>query len=631
MKLITLFSLLVFFLSLKLLYAQEIQNAPITHDKYLGSNTADKFEVMSTKSVEKSQRQIQLEAEIKRLKNLDDPANIGQIEELNRQLGEESGNFSVGFTPYPGASVEFVNQENPPFITDYITNIRIAHESWRITSFATTTEQRGANAGRIWVVYSFATSGFIPDSLRWIYSTNNGLTWVTYARGWLGGVNSVNWGDLDIEIIESTSGNKYLWMTFGVRESLGNGKWFTAGGVLNITSPGSGFFALTWPGNDPAKRYYNIRLTSDNNIYASTAYVFIICSFDSVSVSNVRVNTQKYCRCINPYTTTPTISYQGRRFWWTSDVGPPGWERTLHSDIAYIRHGTSDSVIVSFSSVQDSTKIFFAKADILGNLPVSSSATSQGGSESTGPKQWARISSNGYNNGSVLCVFRQYYPLHWTVKYFRTTNYGNFSSIYQSVLWGSVYWPNHPPDLVGLRGKDKYYFTFKSWHTSIDSVRSIGVTSSGNVTEIKKVNYAAHVSENEDPKPGIRYAPNDSCLTFYLEDSDPSNLWVALGCTGPIIGVASNNQVPYSFTLSQNYPNPFNPVTSISFSLPAREFVTLTVYDILSNEVEILVNEFMNSGSHNISWDASRFASGVYFYRVNAGGFTETKKMVLIK
>jgi hypothetical protein len=91
------------------------------------------------------------------------------------------------------------------------------------------------------------------------------------------------------------------------------------------------------------------------------------------------------------------------------------------------------------------------------------------------------------------------------------------------------------------------------------------------------------------------------------------------------------NEAPLSYMLAQNYPNPFNPVTSISFSLPAREFVTLTVYDILGNEVEVLVNEFMNSGSHNISWDASRFASGVYFYRVNAGGFTETKKMVLIK
>jgi hypothetical protein len=88
---------------------------------------------------------------------------------------------------------------------------------------------------------------------------------------------------------------------------------------------------------------------------------------------------------------------------------------------------------------------------------------------------------------------------------------------------------------------------------------------------------------------------------------------------------------PVSFAISQNYPNPFNPVTVINFSLPAREFVTITVYDILGNEVEVLVNEFMNEGSHNISWDASRFASGVYFYRINAGGFTETKKMLLIK
>lgn len=630
MKPILLFSLLMFFLYLRLFYAQEIQNAPMTHDLYLGSNTTNRFDRTSTKTVEKTQRQLQIEKQIYKLKNLDNPANIGQIDELNRQLGAESGDFSVKFTPYPGAGVEFVNQEEPPFITDNITNIKIATVPYWITSYATATEQTGANTGRIWIVYSFRSSGTVPDSLRWLYSTNNGLTWVTYARGWLGGINGINPGDLDIEIIESASGTKYLWMTFGVRETISTGKWFTAGGVMNITSSGAGFFTLTWPGNDAAKRYYNIRLTSDNNIYTSTAHVYIVCSFDSADGSNVRVNTQKYCRCTNPYTTTPTISYQGRRFWWYSAVGPPGWERTLHSDIAYIRHGTSDSVIVSFSGVQDSTKIFFAKADISGNLPVGTSAVSQGGSEPTGWKELARLSSNGYNNGSVVCVFRQYYPLHWTVKYFRTTNYGDFSSVYQSILLGSTYWPNHEPELVGLRGKDKYYFAFKSWHATNDSVRLYGLTSSGSTTEIKKINYAPLIAEEMTAKPGFRFVTNDSCFCPYL-DNDAKNLWVALGCTGPITGINGNNRLPSTYALAQNYPNPFNPVTVINFSLPEREFVTLTVYDVLGNEIEVLLNRFLNAGSHDISFDASKLASGVYFYRLHAGSFNDVKKMMLIK
>jgi len=631
MKSLTLFSLLVFFLSLKLLYAQEIQNAPITHDIYLGSNTANKFDKTSNKTVEKTQRQLLLEKEIYRLKNLDDPANIGQIEELNRQLGEESGSFSVKFTPYPGAGVEFVNQENPPFITDNITNIRLYYNpNSIIRGLATFTEQRGANAGRIWVVYAFFANTSSPDSLRWLYSTNNGLSWVAYANGWLSGTDKVNYDDLDMEIIEPSTGNKFLWVTYGLRQSGGTGKWSVGGTILNITTFASGFFTLVWPGDSPSKKYYGVRLTTDNGFYTGNAWAFIICSFDSTNSSNMHINTQKYCRCTNPYTTTPAFSYQGQKFFWFNSSYAAGYQRTLYSDIAYIRHRLHDTVIVSFSGVPDSTIIYFAKADINGIPTIGHGATFQSGAQSSARKEWARISSNGYDNGSVICVFRQYYPNNWNVKFFRTENYGNFYAVGESALFGSTVWNSNQPDIVGLRQKDRHYFAFKSYAPGSDSIHSVGILSSGWTTQIKKLNFISVTGTAQGPKPGFRFVNNDSCFTTFCEGG-PFNVWAALGCTGPITGVNESNQVPYSFGLAQNYPNPFNPVTSISFSLPAKEFVTITVYDILGNEVEVLVNEFMNSGSHNISWDASRFASGVYFYRVNAGEFTETKKMVLIK
>ena len=89
--------------------------------------------------------------------------------------------------------------------------------------------------------------------------------------------------------------------------------------------------------------------------------------------------------------------------------------------------------------------------------------------------------------------------------------------------------------------------------------------------------------------------------------------------------------IPRVYSLSQNYPNPFNPVTSIKYSIPKQSLVRLVVYDILGREITTLVNEMKQPGNYNVSFDASGYASGVYFYRIQAGDFTDVKKMVLIK
>ena len=98
------------------------------------------------------------------------------------------------------------------------------------------------------------------------------------------------------------------------------------------------------------------------------------------------------------------------------------------------------------------------------------------------------------------------------------------------------------------------------------------------------------------------------------------------------IGVTNNqNEIPKEFALTQNYPNPFNPTTVIGYMLPRSSNVKLIVYDMLGREIKTLVNEFKQAGSYNVSFDASSLASGVYFYRINAGDFTDVKKMMLVK
>ena len=106
-----------------------------------------------------------------------------------------------------------------------------------------------------------------------------------------------------------------------------------------------------------------------------------------------------------------------------------------------------------------------------------------------------------------------------------------------------------------------------------------------------------------------------------------------------INAVKSSPALPHSYALSQNYPNPFNPTTSISFSLPQRSYVSLKVFDIMGREVATIVSEELPPGSHSRQWNASVFASGVYFYRLAAkatssgqtASFTETKRLLLLK
>ncbi|MDQ3019935.1 MAG: T9SS type A sorting domain-containing protein [Bacteroidota bacterium] len=90
-------------------------------------------------------------------------------------------------------------------------------------------------------------------------------------------------------------------------------------------------------------------------------------------------------------------------------------------------------------------------------------------------------------------------------------------------------------------------------------------------------------------------------------------------------------EIPVTYGISQNFPNPFNPSTTIKFDIPQLSNVKLSIYDIAGREVSTLVNSEMQPGSYNYKWDATNFASGIYFYRIKAGAFVETKRMLLIK
>lgn len=139
---------------------------------------------------------------------------------------------------------------------------------------------------------------------------------------------------------------------------------------------------------------------------------------------------------------------------------------------------------------------------------------------------------------------------------------------------------------------------------------------------------------------GVTWINDNSGVVVEMYDvffSDINQGWI-VGTGGTIrhragtIGIQNISSVaPENFNLSQNYPNPFNPATKIKFGISKQSLVNLTVYDAAGRIVEELVNGNLSAGIYEFDWNASRYSSGVYFYTIKTGEFSQTKKMLLVK
>ncbi|MBK8551724.1 MAG: T9SS type A sorting domain-containing protein [Ignavibacteria bacterium] len=125
---------------------------------------------------------------------------------------------------------------------------------------------------------------------------------------------------------------------------------------------------------------------------------------------------------------------------------------------------------------------------------------------------------------------------------------------------------------------------------------------------------------------------NINTIAFVQTDGGSKEvLNCALSTSGSTGITNTQTGIPESFALEQNFPNPFNPNTNIRFSIPKFSNVNITVFNSLGREVSVLLNENVNPGNYDINFDASMLSSGVYFYKIDAGDFSDIKKMTLIK
>ncbi|MBA4250663.1 MAG: hypothetical protein C0425_10325 [Chlorobiaceae bacterium] len=144
----------------------------------------------------------------------------------------------------------------------------------------------------------------------------------------------------------------------------------------------------------------------------------------------------------------------------------------------------------------------------------------------------------------------------------------------------------------------------------------------------------------EDYGKSWRKVYDGAVFSLYEDDQKPRNVFIntkfgLLKFVDTLTVITSidfsNNEVPNRYFLYQNYPNPFNPITKVKFTIPNSGIVQIKIYDILGKEIITLLNEYKTTGSYDVEFNASSLPSGVYFYRMISGNYSETKKMILLR
>jgi len=176
------------------------------------------------------------------------------------------------------------------------------------------------------------------------------------------------------------------------------------------------------------------------------------------------------------------------------------------------------------------------------------------------------------------------------------------------------------------------------WPSIIDSIFSYIEDIYPNVDNILIADDLASI---EDPNYGTVYydimwqeLEQITTKSIHMAIFDLASLWRTAwenaGSPSPL-SIQSNDHNPKAFSLAQNYPNPFNPITIINYELPIMNYVNLSIYNSLGQKVVTLVNVEQRAGVYQVEWDATRFASGIYYYRIQTGEFQDVKKMVLLR
>jgi hypothetical protein len=315
---------------------------------------------------------------------------------------------------------------------------------------------------------------------------------------------------------------------------------------------------------------------------------------------NTNVATTPYDTDLSPWITwtAPALSNDSSFFEWTQLIDPSNLEKDMDKNITFKWHKVegADKYLIQLS-----TDPAFA------NIIKSDSTTTDTVKTITGLLEgkryyWrVRVENISGSSGpwSEVWNFTTYIPLPAMPQLVSATPYPGQPG-WVTFEWNKTQYADYY--LIQLAHVQDFTSLFYSDTTS-DTVKTI--TGLG----IGRMDYWRVQSKN------LQGSSSWSESNFYVTDVEESK----------------DGRIPTEYSLSQNYPNPFNPVTKLKFALPERSLTKLVIYDLLGREVRTLINKELEAGYHEYFFDAYSLPSGVYFYRFQAGTFTETKKLVLVK
>jgi hypothetical protein len=204
-----------------------------------------------------------------------------------------------------------------------------------------------------------------------------------------------------------------------------------------------------------------------------------------------------------------------------------------------------------------------------------------------------------------------------------------------------------------LPSRDEYWFDAKHYNFGVDLIYYSDSLQAGLPTaQSDKLyntyalattpgNFVAATAFTQKPPSWSSRGYIPTLIEYYNASNDAGTIWVGYDGAnkklyfdryGAVTRITNNETIiPEEYQLSQNYPNPFNPETKIDFMIPKNDFVSIKVFDITGKEITTLVNSVMNKGSYSVNFNASNLSTGIYFYKITSGSYSETKKMMLVK
>ncbi|MGA2668974.1 MAG: T9SS type A sorting domain-containing protein [Ignavibacteria bacterium] len=552
--------------------------------------------------------------------------NMMKQKQAETKLNLIEGNSSQSPASDPRAVCLQPQNNQVPINGDYLTSAVNGLANW---SIATATVPTGApNAGRIWVVSTQYNTG--SDTMRFYYSDNGGATWSFYTDWWYTSYNmDYRPGELDLEVVYDGT-NVFLFVVAGFNDIS------ASRALVNLTKfqvTGTFTFSVTtlnFPGTaTTTNQYYNPRITSDNISYPnSSVYVYITTAFDSTTGSTHFLR-QKQVTVTSPTTTTPAYNYSNAA-WWNGSGYPAG--AYYFNDIAYYRttsSATTNRIMTLISVNMTYYGLYLAWSDDYGSTIAGTLVISE-----TSPTRGSSLASSGLNTGTnlMLTYLRLFSGTDWDVAYqYSTTGGTTTGSWTMSYIDFTGYYASGQTDVIQVLGTTNQ---FKAAYTEDSSgVKAFYAGWNGTAWSTPSklsVNGFACDTVYGKVRAGYKLGGGDDCVAIWAGVNGGA-VYATRACLTTTGFSNNNNQIPKTYALQQNYPNPFNPTTVIRYSIPQNSAVKLTIYDMTGRAVKTLVNQVMNSGNYEVNFDASNIASGVYFYKLEAGSFVSTKKMTLIK